>query len=223
MTRVGVVLSGCGFLDGSEIHEATLALYFLDRAGAQTQCLAPKRPQMHVVDHATRKSTHETRDVFTESARIARGRLADIAGAKAADFDALILPGGFGAAKNLCSFAEDGPTAEIDLDVARLLRAMHEARKPIGAICIAPAVLATAFRGGAVHASLTIGDDPATAAALVAMGARHVDRRVDEICIDETNRIVSTPAYMYDERISRVGAGVEKLVAEVLRLAASSS
>jgi len=219
MTKVGVCLSGCGYLDGSEIHEAVLTLLALDRAGAQIVCMAPDAPQREVVDHRTGKASGETRNMLCEAARIARGKIVDVAQVKAAELDALIFPGGFGAAKNLCDFALAGADAKANATIARLVRDMHAARKPIGAVCIAPALLASAFKGSATHPKLTIGNDKGTAQALEKMGARHEACPVTEFRVDEENRIVSTPAYMYDERISNVAQGVERLVGEVLRLA----
>ncbi len=221
MVKVGVVLAGCGFLDGSEIHEAVLTLLFLDRAGAQVVCMAPDIAQKHVVDHRTFKPTGEQRNVLAEAARIARGKIVDIAVVQACDLDGVILPGGFGAAKNLCDFATAGPNATPHAEVARLVRDMHAAKKPIGAVCISPAVVASAFKGSAVHATMTIGEDAGTASALEAMGAVHVKCPVKEFRVDEANRVVTTPAYMYEARIAEVAVGIEKLVGEVLRLAAA--
>jgi enhancing lycopene biosynthesis protein 2 len=218
--KVGVLLSGCGYLDGSEIHESVLTLLHLDAAGATAICIAPKKAQLHVVDHATGEVVEgASRDVFGEAARIARGKLRDIAEVEPGELDALILPGGFGAAKNLSDFAQKGADAQVEPEVGRLLRAMHEAKKPIGVICIAPAVLAAAFKDGEVHPTLTIGRDEGTSAALVAMGAHHHEAPVTGICVDEQNRIVSTPAYMYAAKIAEVSAGIEKLVHAVLSFA----
>jgi enhancing lycopene biosynthesis protein 2 len=215
-TKVGVLLSGCGFLDGSEIHEAVLTLLFLDRAGAQIVCIAPDGPQQQVVDHARKQPVAgEQRNMLTEAARIARGKIRPAAGVRADELDALVLPGGFGAAKNLSDFAAAGARAKAQPEVARLLQQVHAARKPIGAICIAPAVVA-AVLGRSAAPSLTIGEDAGTAAALQAMGAKHQACPVEGFCVDEANRIVSTPAYMYDARISEVAAGIERLVATVL-------
>ncbi len=219
MTKVGVCLSGCGFLDGSEIHESVLTLLALDRAGAEVLCMAPDIPQRDVVDHKTGKLTAEKRGVLAEAARIARGKIVDLARVKAGELDALIFPGGFGAAKNLCDFALAAGQARPDDAVAKLVREMHAQMKPIGAVCIAPAMIASVFRGSTAHPKLTIGDDPGTARALESLGARHETCPVTEFRVDEENRIVSTPAYMYDERISRVSQGIERLVGEVLRLA----
>jgi len=216
MLKVGVVLSGCGFLDGSEIHEAVLTLLALDRAGATAICLAPNIEQKSVVDHRSGNPTESVRNVLEESARIARGKVQDIAKAKANDFDALVLPGGYGAAKNLCDFAAAGAKAKVQPGVQRLVREMHAAKKPIGAWCIAPAVIAAVLKES--KPKLTIGDDPGTAKALESMGARHVVCPVSEMRVDEENRIVTTPAYMYDAKVGEVASGIEKAVAELLRL-----
>ncbi len=218
--RVGVLLSGCGFLDGSEIHESVLTMLHLDRAGAEIVCMAPSIPQTEVVDHATKKPVKGgKRNVLTEAARIARGKIRDLAEVDAEDLDALILPGGFGAAKNLCDFAKKGADAKPNAEVARLMRAMHEAGKPIGVCCIAPAACAAVFKGGDVHPTLTIGNDPDTAKALEAMGAHHLEAPVTGIAVDEENKIVSTPAFMYDARFADVSTGIEKLVNKVLAMA----
>jgi enhancing lycopene biosynthesis protein 2 len=217
-SKVGVVLSGCGFLDGSEIHEAVFTLLALDELGVDALCMAPRGAQRHVVDHERqRPAVGESRDVLRESARIARGRIVDLATVRAADVDALVLPGGFGAAKNLSDFAEKGAAATPHPDVARLLREVHAAKKPIGAICIAPAVVA-AVLGRASQPLLTIGDDAATAQALTAMGARHQDCAVTDCVVDRDRRIVSTPAYMFDARPAEVAAGVRRLCREVVAL-----
>lgn len=216
---VGVVLSGCGFLDGSEIHEAVCTLLFLDRAGATVRCYAPDVAQQHVVDHRRGEpAPGETRNVLVESARIARGKIEPLDRADPERLDALILPGGFGAAKNLSNFATAGGEAAARPELVALLRGMHQRGKPIGVVCIAPAVLAAALRGTSTHATLTIGDDAGTAEALERMGAVHRTCPVTEFVVDEANRIVSTPAYMYDARISEIAAGVEKLVTAVVEM-----
>lgn len=214
--KVGVVLSGCGVYDGSEIHEAVCTLLALDRNGAEAVCFAPDI-DVPVVNHLTGKETGEKRNVLVESARIARGKIRDIATASAAEFDALVFPGGFGAAKNLCTFAYKGAEADIDPQVARLLRETAAAGKPIGAICIAPALIAATL-GKELAPEVTIGNDAGTAAAINATGSRHVDCPVTEFVIDRRNKIVSTPAYMLAGRISEAAEGIEKLVAEVLLL-----
>lgn len=214
--RVAVVLSGCGYLDGAEIHEAVLTLLALDRAGATYQVTAPDKAQFHVVDHRTKQPTGETRNVLTEAARIARSRIVPLTDIAAADFDALFFPGGFGAAKNLSTVAFDGGAATVDPDVVRVIRAFRDAGKPIGAVCIAPAVLTAALHEGEV----TIGDDAGTAAAIAAMGGRNVACPVTELHVDPARKLVSAPAYMYgDARIGDVATGIEKAVHAVLELA----
>lgn len=223
MTRVAVLLSGCGHLDGSETHEAVLSLYFLDRAGAQVTCLAPDMAQREVVDHRTGESQRETRNVLREAARLARGRIRELSSARADEFDALFLPGGFGAARNLSDFALRGAEAQPHAEVRRLVLEFHAAAKPIGAVCIAPAVIAACFRGTDVHALLTVGSTSGAATALAALGAQPRECAVERCVVDERHRIVSAPAYMYDARISEVAAGIERAVSELLRLAASPS
>ena len=216
--RVGVVLSGCGFLDGAEIHEATLTLLFLDRHGARVTAMAPNVDQMHVIDHLIGEPVPgERRGVLAESARLARGQIVDMAKVKARDLDALILPGGYGAAKNLCTFALDGSAMKVEREVARLVRDMAAAEKPMGFICIAPVIGAKVL--GELAPRLTVGNDADTASAMNAFGAQHVECAVDQIVVDQKNRIVSTPAYMLGPSIAPVAAGIEKLVAAVLEMA----
>lgn len=217
MPRIGVILSGCGVYDGSEIHEAVLTLLALDRAGAETVIAAPDKDQMDVVDHRTGEKSTEKRNVLAESARIARGNIRDVAALQAAEIDGVILPGGFGAAKNLSTFAVDGAGCRVDPGVEKLLRAMHEAGKPIAALCIAPAVLAKVL-GERVRPELTIGRDEETAAALESMGAKHHKTGVTEVLVDERSRIITTPCYMLGERIGEVATGVEKAVGMLLKL-----
>lgn len=214
--KVAVLLSGCGFLDGSEIHESVATLWALDKRGVEAICVAPSKPQADVVDHATGKAQGGSRDVAVESARIARGAVRPAKGLHASDADALILPGGYGAAKNLSTFATEGPACQVDPEVARLVREFHGAKKPIGAICIAPAVVAKVL--GADHGpELTIGNDAATAKALESLGVRHVAKAVREVHVDEKNRIVTTPAYMLARGPAEVFEGVDRLVDEVVK------
>lgn len=214
MVKVGVVLSGCGMYDGSEIHEATLTLFFLDRAGAEIVCLAPNIEQVEVVDHVTGKSTGDRRGVLVEAARIARGNIKDIRQIRASDLDALLFPGGLGAAKNLCDFAVKGADCTVNPEVVRLVKEMHEAKKPMGFICIAPVIAARVL-----GATITIGSDKNTAAVIEKMGGKHIICEVDGIAVDEENKIVSTPAYMLGPTISKIALGIEKLVDKVLQLA----
>ncbi len=215
--RIGVILSGCGFRDGSEIHEAVCSLLAIDRAGAEAVCYAPDKPQASVVDHRTGKAVRESRNVLAEAARIARGRIRDLAGARAADVDAVLLPGGYGAASNLCTFSTEGASGSVDPQVARFLREVHAAGKPIGALCIAPSVLALLF-GKDLHPTLTIGDDAETAGALEGAGARHQAAVASGVVVDRKNKIVSSPCYMFDARISEVADGAGAAVRELVGL-----
>lgn len=212
--KIGVVLSGCGVFDGAEITEAVSILIAIDQLGAQAVCVAPNIEQAHTVDHLAGKPTSEKRNVLTESARIARGKIQDISKIHERDLDALVFPGGFGAAKNLSDFAFKGPECNVNEQVARLSREMHSARKPIGFACIAPVIAAKLF-----HANVTIGNDPSTADAITKMGGKHSQAGMTDIVIDETHRIVTTPCYMYDSTPAKVFEGARKMVEAVLKLA----
>ncbi len=215
--KIGVVLSGCGVYDGSEIHEAVFTLLAIDQNGAEAVCMAPDI-DLAEVNHCTVTETGAKRNVLVESARIARGNIRDLKDVRATDLDAVIFPGGFGAAKNLCNFAAKGPAAVVSPEVARLVREMVAAGKPIGAICIAPALIALIL-GKEFAPQLTIGNDAGTAAAINATGSCHVECPVTEFVIDRKNKIVSTPAYMLAERISESAAGIGKAVKAVIELA----
>ncbi len=217
MPKVGVILSGCGVFDGAEIHEAVLTMLELDKRGCEMVIMAPDKLQMHVINHLTgEESKGETRNVLVESARIARGEIKNINDVKADELDALVMPGGFGAAKNLSNFAVKGEKAEVDPSVARLLREVHKQGKPIAAVCIAPAVVAAAL--GDINPELTIGNDEATAKAIESMGGKHFVCPVDGFHVDEKNKIISTPAYMLGKRISEVHAGISKMVDALMKL-----
>lgn len=221
--RVGVMLSGCGFLDGTEIHEAVSILIALDRRGADIVCMAPDVDQVHVVNHRTGQPANggEKRNVLTESARIARGKIRDVAGVRADDLDALVFPGGFGAAKNLSTFAADGANCRVNEQVARLMTDVHDAGKPIGLACIAPVIAAKLL--GHKSPELTIGTDPETAQALEKMGARHHHAGPAEVCVDHHHRLVTTPCYMNDVGPWTVFQGAERMVEEVLRMAGDTA
>ena len=218
MVRIGVVLAGCGHLDGSEIHEAVLTAYFLQQEGAELVFCAPDVDQMHVINHLTGQvAAGEKRNVLVESARIARGDITAVEKLKVRDLDALVLPGGYGAAKNLSTFATEGPQCTVHPGVEGLVREVHKQGKPIGAICIAPALIAKVL--GKEGPTLTIGNDAGTAKALGACGAKHENRRVDEVTIDRKLRIVSTPAYMLGPNITDIAKGIAALCKEVVKLA----
>lgn len=215
--RVAVVLSGCGFLDGAEIQEAVSTLLSLDRRKAKVQAFAPDVPQMHVVDHVRSEPVAgASRGVLGESARIVRGQVQDLARARAADFDALVFPGGYGAAKNLCSYAVEGRKMHVNPEVARIVGEFRSAQKPVGLICISPIIGARLL--GSQGVKLTIGNDPGTAADIESFGAKHVVCRVEEACVDERLKVVSTPAYMLGPSVFPVSQGIDKLVSALLEM-----
>ena len=219
MPKVGVVLSGCGVNDGAEIHESVITMLFLDRAGAEMVLMAPNIDQLHVINHATGEEIEgESRNVLVESARIARGEIKDIVDVTSEDIDALIFPGGFGVAKNLCDYAMAGADCSVNPDVFRLVSEVHSAEKPIGVICISPAMMGKVMEKMGEKVSLTIGNDEQTANDLTTMGAKHVTCLVQEIVVDKDKKVVSTPAYMLAGRISEAADGIEKLVKEVIDL-----
>lgn len=216
--KVAMILSGCGVYDGAEIHETVLTLLRLSQQGAQVQCFAPDKLQMHVINHLTGEEMPEQRNVLVESGRITRGQSRDVRELKAADFDALIMPGGFGVAKNLSDFAVKGADCTVDADVLAAIGEFRDAGKPIGLMCIAPALSARIFGEGV---TCTIGNDEGTAAALEAMGAKHQVCTVDNIVFDSGNCLVTTPAYMVAKSISEAATGINALVDKVLELAGS--
>lgn len=211
MKQVAVILSGCGVYDGSEIHEATLTLYALAKRGINYKCFAPNI-ELKVIDHISGKEAG-TRNVLTESARIARGEIGDLAELNATKFDAVVFPGGFGAAKNLCDFATKGADMSVDPLVEKTLKDFYGSKKFIGLMCIAPVLAARALPG----VSVTIGSDSDTAKAVEAMGAQHKVCQVDEICIDDVFKVITTPAYMLAANPAQAMSGIDKLVEALVK------
>lgn len=214
MKPVAIILSGCGVFDGSEIYETVITLLALDKAGVAYQCLAPSL-KFHVVDHTTHQTTQEVRDVYTEAARLARGQIKPLESARADDYSAMIIPGGFGAVKNLSNFAEKGQECKVNTAVVEFAKGIAEAQKPAGFICIAPTLICAIYGAGV---QLTIGNDPKTAEKLNAMGAIHQDCEVNKCIVDEKHRVVTTPAYMLANSISEAASGIERLVAKVVAM-----
>lgn len=212
--KIAVVLSGCGVYDGAEIHESVLTLLAISRRGAEAVCFAPDIKQHHVINHLTGQEAGESRNVLVESARIARGHISDLAKFDASKVDALVFPGGFGTAKNLCSFAFDGPAATVDPSVERAVKAMVAAGKPVAALCIAPALLAKIL--GDVE--LTIGQDEGTAAAIEKLGAKHIPTKQTEVVVDKARKIVTTPCYMLESSVAQIADGADNAVKAVLEL-----
>ena len=214
MPKIAVVLSGCGVYDGAEIHEATLTLYAIARNGASYEIFAPDMDQHHVINHINGEEMNESRNVLVESARIARGDIKALSEFSGKDFDAMIFPGGFGAAKNLSTFAFEGPDCSVNADVEKAIRDMISLGKPIGALCISPVIFAKMLG----EVKVTIGQDKGTAEAVEKMGATHVSSSHGEIVIDQGYKLVTTPCYMLDANIAQIGEGAENVVKAVLDL-----
>lgn len=224
--RIGVILSGCGVYDGSEIHEATLTLLELERRAVATVCIAPNIDQYHVINHIDGVVTSETRNVLVESARIARGKVVDIATVDAGSLDALVIPGGFGAAKNLSTWAFDGPDATIQPDVGRLILAMVRAGKPVAGFCMGPVVIAKALENSDIHAHLTVGTTEESSPYNIAeineglerIGAHTHLNSIREITIDTSNNIVSAPCYMMDATIAEVYDNIKSAISALVTM-----
>ncbi len=217
MKKIGVLLSGCGYLDGAEIHEAVLTLLALDKAGAEAICLAPDIMQHDVINHYTGlKMKNESRNVLVESARIARGVITNLKDISSLNLDALILPGGFGTAKNLSNYAFKATECEVNSDVEMAVQSFYKAGKPLGFLCISPVIAAKVL--GKEHIELTIGNDPETAEHINAMGARHINCQVWNTIVSGNGKVISTPAYMLGPSIGEVAKGIDKLVCDLLSL-----
>ncbi len=214
MKKIAVILSGCGVFDGAEIHESVLALLAIDRNGARYRIFAPDIAMHHVVNHFTGQVMQETRNVLVESARIARGEVSSLKEFKAEDYDGLLIPGGFGAAKNLSSWAMEGDNCQVHPDVERAVQGMLTLQKPVGAMCIAPVILAKLVPGS----NLTTGNDKPSAEFVEKMGSTYTVTTHGEVVVDTTHRILSTPCYMLDATISQVAEGADNIVKEMLKL-----
>ncbi len=208
MKKFAVILCGCGTLDGSEIHESVMTLLAIDRNGGVYDIFAPNDNQYHVINHVTKAPMEETRNMLVEAARIARGNIRPIEECDVKHYDALVFPGGNGSAKNLFTYALHGPDCMVREDVATLIRAFHAAHKPVGALCIAPVMLAKVLDG----ITITIGSDTGTAAHISAMGAHHEAKQQGEVTIDEENLIFTTPCYMLPARISDIADCADHLI-----------
>ena len=216
--RVGFILSGAGVFDGAELHESVLCLLALDRGDAEVVFMAPDKDQYHVVDHQTGTPAEgESRSVLSEAARLARGPVRPVAEISPDELDAVVMPGGFGAAKNLSTWAFAGADGDVDEEVARLLKEVNAQGKWIAACCIAPAILAKVF--GSVGAKLTLGTGEDDAAEIEKTGAQHERCVVDALCIDEANRLITTPAYMEATRIRELEPGISEMIQQLLQRA----
>ncbi len=212
--KFAVVLSGCGVFDGSEIHEAIMTLYAIMKNNGDYEMFAPDIPQKHVINHITGEEMKEGRNVLVESARIARGKIRSLDQFRAEEFDSIIFPGGYGAAKNLSSFAFDGPDCTINPQVEKAVRDMADQGKPVGAVCIAPALMAKILS----QPVLTIGDDQETASALESMGAIHKKTGHGQVVVDENHKLVTSPCYMLDATIINIAEGADAVVKKLHEL-----
>ena len=212
--RFAVVLAGCGVFDGSEIHEATMTLYAIMKNQGEYEIFAPDITQHHVINHISGDEMKETRNVLIESARIARGKIRSLNEFRAEDFDAVIFPGGFGVAKNLSGFAFDGPDCQINPEVERTVKDMVNSGKPVGALCISPAIMAKILD----NPVLTIGKDEGTVQALESMGATHKTTGHGEVVVDPNYKLVTSPCYMLDANILHIAEGADAVVKEIFRI-----
>lgn len=224
--KIGVLLSGSGVYDGSEIHESVLTLLAIDDLGHEAFCMAPNIQQYHVVNHLDGSEMDEVRNVLVESARIARGNIQPLESVKSDDFDALAILGGFGAAKNLTKWAFEGEQGEINEEVKRIIQESVANGKPIAAMCMGPTVLAKALEGKEIGEKLTVGTSSESSPYDIAdihsrmrsIGAETVDVGVTDVLVDANNKMVTTPCYMMDAGIASVNKGIRKAVEELVNL-----
>ncbi len=214
MKKIAVVLSGCGVFDGAEIHETTMSLYAIAVNGGSYEIFAPDMDQHHVINHITGEEMDETRNVLVESARIARGNIKPLSEFNQDDFDGLLFPGGFGAAKNLSDWALKGPDSTVIKEVSDAIHSMVEAKKPVGALCISPVLIVKILE----DAKLTIGSDADTASAIESLGASHVETTHGEVVIDDRYKVVTSPCYMLDANILQIAEGADNVVKAMLKL-----
>jgi enhancing lycopene biosynthesis protein 2 len=214
MKKFAIILAGCGVYDGAEIHEAVMTMYAVMKNGAEYQLFAPDIDQHHVVNHLTGTEMPETRNVLVESARIARGNIKPLTSLEMRNFDALIFPGGFGVAKNLCSFAFKGADCDVHPQVTKVVRDAVSLRKPVGALCISPVILAKVLG----DVTVTVGSDEGDAANVKAMGAKHIVTKHGDVIIDEKHRLFSTPCYQLKSTIVQIAEGADNIVKAMLKV-----
>ncbi len=212
--KIAVVLSGCGVMDGSEIHEAVTAMLAIEQQGGTYHCFAPEGEQAAVVNHATKQPVNEIRKMPAESARIARGDISLLRSFKVGDYDAVLFPGGMGAVLNLCDFARKGKDCSVNPDVERVIRETHAAKKPIVALCIAPVLIARVLKG----VTVTIGNDPETSMAIKAMGGVPEICSAAQVCVDKVNKIITTPCYMLDKSLKEVAQSTSNAVRDLMAM-----
>jgi len=214
MKKIAVIISGCGVYDGAEIHESVLTMLAIAKHGASYQLFAPDIEQHNVINHFNGEVMDEKRNVLIEGARIARGNIKSLSDCKIEDYDALILIGGYGTAKNLSTYAFEGLNFTVLPELEKIIKLSHTLKKPIGALCIAPVIVAKALRG----IKITIGQDVETEEIIQKLGSIHEKTQIAEITIDEANKIVSTPCYMLDSSIYETSLGIDELVKAILKM-----
>ncbi len=213
--KVAIILSGCGVYDGSEIHEAVMSMYAVAHLGGEYQLFAPDSKQHHVVNHLTGEEMKEERNVLIESARIARGNIKKLSALRIEDFAAVIFPGGFGVAKNLSDFAFKGSECAVNESVKKIVLEAVQKEKPIGALCISPAIIANIIKQ---NVKVTIGNDSDTAKAVECFGGSHIEASLGEAIVDEQFKVVTTPCYMLDAKITDIAAGAENVVRKIFEM-----
>lgn len=213
MKKFAIILAGCGVYDGAEIHEAIMSMYAVMKNGAEYQMFAPDIPQHHVVNHLTGAQMPETRNVLVESARIARGNIKPLAQLNLRNFDALLFPGGFGVAKNFCSYAFEGASCTVNPEIAILIKEAVSLRKLIGALCISPVLMAKIMG----NVTITVGPHEGDAANVIAMGAKHKTTKHGEVVIDEKHRLFTTPCYQLQSTIVQIAEGADNIVKAMLK------
>lgn len=214
MYKIAIILSGCGVYDGSEIHETVCSMLSVEQNKGSYTLFAPDKAQAHVINHLTGEVMNESRNVLIEAARIARGKIQEISKLKESDFDAVLLPGGYGAAKNLSNYAFEGKEMMVDTDIDRILNAFLIANKPIGALCISPVILAKLFQ----NITVTIGTDPETMGTIEFFGAKHIETSNEDVIVDTENKIVTGPCYMLNATISEIASNTNKVVEALISL-----
>lgn len=224
--KIGVLLSGCGVYDGAEIHESVLALLAIEEVGAEAVCLAVNQNQHHVVNHLTGEEMPESRNMMVEAARIARGAVKDITNYDVSQLDALVIPGGFGSAKNFSTWAFDGPNGTILPEIKGLIQQFIANKKPIAALCVSPVVLALAIGDLGLHPTMTLGsnlekspyDIQAFSAGMEQKGVQAEMKTIRQVSVDEKLKIVSAPCYMMEASVLEIRNNISQALQALIKL-----
>ena len=214
MKKVAVILAGCGTRDGSEINETVTLLLALDQHNIEYQAFAPDENQYEVDNHVTGQCTMEKRNMMVEAARIVRGNILPITKFNANDYDALLFPGGTGTAKNIFTYAIDGIDFKVNKEVEKAIKDIHAQGKPIGAMCIAPLMVAKVL--GNVNVTMGSGNCR-QAKELPMIGCKHTETTHGGVAIDKENKVYSTPCFMLDATLKDVYQGAWNLVEAMIK------